>query len=98
MPVIKIKEEELESIIPTEGSCIVDYYADWCGPCKMISPILDKLSNDGVTVIKVDTETHPALAKKAGVASIPTLQFYKDGNLTETSTGAIPEAAMRAKL
>lgn len=98
MPVINIKDEELESIIPSEGSCIVDYYADWCRPCKMISPILDKIGNEGFTVIKVNTETHSALSKKAGVTSIPTLQVYKDGKLAETSAGAIPESAIRAKL
>ena len=98
MPIIKITDANAEINIPSDGKCIVDYYADWCGPCKMISPILDKIGNEGITIIKVDIDKCPDLAKKAGVTSIPMMQFYKNGKLTETVRGAHPEAVIRRKL
>lgn len=98
MPVIKLDTEDLQSVIPTEGKCIVDFYAEWCGPCKMISPILDKIGADDVTVIKVDTEKYPTLSKANGVTSIPKLNFYSDGKLFDDLAGAHPEAVIRARL
>lgn len=98
MPVINCKTDDLESIIPKDGKCIVDYYADWCGPCKMISPVLERISNDNVTVIKVNTETFPQLAHKAGVSSIPLLHFYENGVYKTKLKGAHPEPKIRAQL
>lgn len=92
MPVIKLSDNDLESKIPSTGSCVVDYYADWCGPCNMLSPVLDRISDSGkAIVIKVDIDKLIPLAKEAGVTSIPMLQFYKDGKLTQTLRGAQPE-------
>ena len=98
MPLIKITDGDLESKIPSEGKCIVDYYAEWCGPCKMIAPVLDRIANDNITVIKVDIDQYPNLAMNAGVTSVPTLNFYKDGTYTDKLKGAHPEPKIRAKL
>ncbi len=97
MPIIKNNNEILS--IPNTGSCIVDYYAEWCGPCKMISPILDNIgSSNDVTVIKVNIDDYPNLAKKDNIATIPTLLFYKDGKFTTKLKGAQPESVIRSKL
>ena len=98
MPVIKLSDGVLDSKIPASGKCIIDYYAEWCGPCKMLSPVLDKIGNGDVTVIKVDVDKYPKLANKAGVTSIPVIQIFKEGELTETLRGAQPEHVILRKL
>lgn len=69
---------------------LVDYWADWCSPCKQIAPILDELAadyNDQLDVVKVDTNAHPDLATKQGVMSLPALHFYSGGQLVKTLQG-----------
>ena len=68
-----LKDENLSDLIKT-GIVLVDFYAEWCGPCKMLSPILEKLDE---SVIKVDTDIHQDLAIKNGVMSVPTVFIYK---------------------
>lgn len=70
------KGEDLESIIKT-GTYLVDFYADWCGPCKMLAPLLEEI--DFISVVKVNVDLHQELAQKYGIMSIPTLMFFKDG-------------------
>lgn len=70
------KGEDFLSIIGND-LYIVDFYADWCGPCKMLAPILEEI--DFVDVLKVNVDEHPDLAAKFGIMSIPTLLFFKDG-------------------
>jgi len=99
MPIIKFEKESLEDVIPLTGSCIVDYYADWCGPCKTVTPVLERIGvSDDITVIKVDVDKYPQLATSAAVASIPTLDIYKDGVKSNTLKGAQPEHVIRAAL
>ncbi len=91
------EEEALQSEIPV----LVDFYADWCGPCKMIAPIIEQLSEeyDGkVKIGKVNTDDNRDLAGKYNVMSIPTLVFIKNGEVVETITGALPKAALESKL
>lgn len=70
------KEEDFLSIIG-QDLYLVDFYADWCGPCKMLAPLLEEL--DFIDVLKVNVDEFPALAAKFGIMSIPTLLFFKDG-------------------
>lgn len=70
------KEEDFLSIIG-QNLYLVDFYADWCGPCKMLAPLLEEL--DFIDVLKVNVDEFPALAAKFGIMSIPTLLFFKDG-------------------
>ena len=70
------KTEDFLSIIGNE-LYIVDFYADWCGPCKMLAPILEEI--DFAEVLKVNVDEHPELAAKFGIMSIPTILFFKDG-------------------
>lgn len=70
------KEEEFYEIIK-EGPIIVDFYADWCGPCKMLLPVLDEI--DFATILKVNVDEFPDIAKRFAIMSIPTLLFFKNG-------------------
>ena len=69
-------EKEFYEIIK-EDECIVDFYADWCGPCKMLLPVLDEI--DFTDVIKVNVDEYPEIAKRFGIMSIPSLLFFKNG-------------------
>ena len=91
------EEEALQSNIPV----VVDFYADWCGPCKMMSPIIDELSEayEGrVKIGKVNTDESRAVAAKYNVMSIPTIIIIKDGELVDTSVGALPKAILEEKI
>ena len=73
---IKYLEKENLSDCLESGITIVDFYADWCGPCKMMGTVLESM--DSISIIKVNTDTHEELAREYGVMSIPTLVFFKD--------------------
>lgn len=91
------EQTKLEDVIAPDGVTIVDYYATWCGPCKMMKPILDAIEASGqAKVIKVDTEVHTELAILFGIKSLPTFMFYKNGTLLNdhTRTGAIPKPVL----
>ena len=77
MEIIELNNENLEELI-SKGATLVDFYADWCGPCKMIAPVLDELK-DKIQIIKVNTDKHQQLSMKYGIMSIPTLILFKDG-------------------
>lgn len=82
------KAEEFEKIIK-EGTWIVDFNATWCGPCKMLSPILSDVAKEDVNVLKVDTDEFDEIAMKFGIMSIPTLIVFKDGKEVNKSVGLI---------
>jgi len=87
-------ENEKEWKYKGEIPAIIDFYADWCGPCKMVAPILDKLSvkyEGKLTVYKVDTEAEQELASMFGVQSIPTILFIPKDGQPRVSMGAMPE-------
>lgn len=82
------------------GLTVVDFWAEWCGPCRMIAPILDQLSVEyagKVKVTKLDVASNQATSTKFNVRSIPTLLFFKDGQLVDQVVGAVPKAALVAK-
>ena len=84
------------------GLTVVDFWATWCGPCRMIAPILDALAADykdrGVTVAKVDVDVNVKTAARFNVRSIPMLLFFKDGKVVDQIVGAVPRPAIEEKL
>ncbi len=81
---IKHLENENYKEIIKSGVWIVDFYADWCGPCRMLAPVLEKLDEN---VLKINVDEHEDIAKEYGVMSIPTICIFKDGELKEKSIG-----------
>ena len=75
-----------------QGITLVDFHAEWCGPCKMIEPIIEVVSNEvkDAKVIKVNVDDHPKLSAKYNIRSVPTFIVFKDGNIVETVVGAKP--------
>jgi len=82
------------------GLTVVDFWATWCAPCRMIAPILDQLAGEfagSVKVTKLDVDTNQKTAARFNVRSIPTILFFKDGKLVDQVVGAVPKPALEAK-
>ena len=99
MSVQKLNQNNFHNAI-ANGTALVDFYADWCGPCRMVSPIVDEIAEErrDITVGKVNVDDENALAMKYGVMSIPTLIVFKDGQEKTRIVGARPKAAILAEL
>jgi thioredoxin 1 len=85
-----------EAIAANDGLLIVDCWATWCGPCKMLSPILDEVADevDGVTIVKIDVDAEPEFTRRWNVMSMPTLLFFHEGQLVQRLVGARPKRVL----
>ncbi|MEX0936199.1 MAG: thioredoxin [Gemmatimonadota bacterium] len=86
----------------SKGLAIVDFWATWCGPCRIVGPIVDELSREyadqGVVVGKVDVDSNPGTASRFGIRSIPSILFFKDGKHVDTVVGAVPKSHLEKKI
>lgn len=89
------KGEDFDSLVK-EGIHVIDFYADWCGPCKMLGSILEEIND--VDIIKVNVDTYSDLANKFRIMSIPHLVFYKDGEIISSSVGFIDKETLLEKI
>jgi thioredoxin 1 len=94
---IEMKDNNLAEILDMGGITVIDFYAQWCGPCRVYGPILDKFeeSNTDINVVKADVDSNSEVAKKYGIRSIPTTVLFKDGQLISKVPGVIQEPKLQ---
>ena len=86
-----------QEVLESKKLVLVDFWAAWCGPCKMVAPVIDEIAteyDDLVKVVKVNTDENPSTAASYGIRSIPTLLLFNEGNIVDTIIGAIPKSTV----
>jgi thioredoxin 1 len=89
-----------DDVLMSDKPVVVDFWAEWCGPCKMVAPILAEIAaeNDGIVIAKLNVDENPQTAASYGITSIPTMNVYSGGEVVKTIIGAKPKAALLADL
>ena len=90
-----------EVVVKSVKPVLVDFWAEWCGPCRMIAPIIDEISkeySEKALVVKCDVDSSPGVAAKYGIRNIPTILFFKDGKIADKQVGAVPKNNFASKL
>ncbi len=97
MAIIQLTSDNFEAeVLNSDKPVLVDFYADWCGPCKMMAPVVDQIAeeNNDIKVGKINVDDEQDLAAKYGVMSIPTIGFFKGGDIVDKSVGAKPKSEL----
>ena len=90
-----------EMVIKSDKPVIVDFWAEWCGPCRMIAPIMEEISKEyaeKALVVKCDVDSNPGVTAKYSIRNIPTILFFKDGKIADKQVGAVPKSNFVTKL
>lgn len=98
MAVIKLTADNFEQeVMQSDKPVLIDFYADWCGPCKMMGPVVEELAGEvsGVKVCKINIDEEMAVAQKYGVMSIPTFIAFKNGEIAGKQVGAVPKSKLQ---
>ena len=99
---LEFNENNFENeVMNSDQPVLVDFWAEWCGPCKMVGPLVDEIANEyegKAKVGKVNVDENPGISAKFGIRSIPTILFIKGGEVVDKSVGAVPKAALTDKL
>lgn len=100
MSVLNVNKNNFDSVKASDKTVLLDFYADWCGPCRMVSPLVDEIAeeNPQYLVGKINVDNEPELAGEFGVSSIPTLVVIKGGKVVNRSAGARPKSQILAML
>jgi thioredoxin 1 len=99
--VLHVSDSQFADTLKKNPMVVVDCYADWCAPCKMIAPFIEELAKDyadKVTFVKLDVDNAPQTAMEYGIRSIPTLLFFKAGKLVDQQVGALPKPALKQRV
>lgn len=98
MAVEKVSDQNFdEDVLKSSAPVIVDFWAEWCGPCRMVAPILEEVSGEmgeKIRIVKLNVDENPQTASKYGIMSIPTLLLFKDGKIASRQVGAAPKAKL----
>ncbi len=97
MVIRKITTEDFDQeIVQEKGTALIDFYADWCGPCQQMAPMMEELAEEiDVQILKLNVDEEPDLAQKYGIMSIPTLIFFREGQAEKKSIGVVDKAEIK---
>jgi len=101
MKAIDVTDENIDTILSSNRPLLLDFSAEWCGPCKMMAPIVELIANlvDGKALVgKLDVDENPATTSRFAVRNFPTFMFFKDGRLIDRVIGAVPKSVLEPKL
>ncbi|MCD6566720.1 MAG: thioredoxin [Bacteroidales bacterium] len=100
--IVEVNDSNFEEVVlKSEKLVIIDFWAEWCGPCRMVDPIIKEISEEyagRVLAAKVDVDSNPGISSKLGIRNIPTVMFFMDGEMVDKQVGAVPKSYFVSKL